>query len=662
MPDLKSPRPPGSSWGPFAKNIALWLLVVLAGLALYQLMDSQRNPTQEFSYTEFNKQLDAGNVARVIVYDGKRLEGDFRTPVMQNDRPAKSFSVLLPMANSEQFFKRLEDAGIPITAKEPKGGFTTFLIAALPWIVILGLWFFLLRQLQAGGSRAFAFGKSKAKLLSGDTPKVTFADVAGADEAKVELQEIIEFLKDPQKFTRLGGRLPKGALLVGPPGTGKTLLAKAVAGEAGRPFFSMSGSDFVEMFVGVGASRVRDLFEQGKAHAPCIIFIDEMDAVGRHRGAGLGGGHDEREQTLNQLLVEMDGFESSDGVILLAATNRPDVLDPALLRPGRFDRQIVVDAPDVRGREGILRVHTRKIPLAPDVNLGVLAKGTPGLAGADLANLVNEAALLAARRNKTQVDMRDFEDAKDKVMLGVERRSLVLTESERENTAYHEAGHALVSLKVPGSDPVHKVTIVPRGRALGMMASLPEEDRHGYTKMWLIGRLAITFGGRVAEELVFGPEKVTTGAGDDIQKATSLARRMVTQFGMSDRVGVMAVGDREQEIFLGREFAHRREVSERTAEMVDDEVKVLLDEAFGRAKSILTQHRDLLEVIAQALLERETLERDDLDILLSGKTLPPMPPPAEVGRPGELAAPRQGKPAASASPILGAPPAEPAGA
>ena len=664
MADLKSKRGNGApNWGNFSKNLALWLLVILAGVALFQMMNNQRNPTQEFSYSDFQKQLDAGNISKVIVYDGKRLEGEFRTPVVQDDRPAKGFTVLLPVANSEEFFRKLEDAGIPITAKEPKGGFTAFLIAALPWIVILGLWFFLLRQLQAGGSRAFSFGKSKAKLLSGDTPKITFADVAGADEAKVELQEIIEFLKDPQKFTRLGGRLPKGALLVGPPGTGKTLLAKAVAGEAGRPFFSMSGSDFVEMFVGVGASRVRDLFEQGKAHAPCIIFIDEIDAVGRHRGAGLGGGHDEREQTLNQLLVEMDGFESAEGVILVAATNRPDVLDPALLRPGRFDRQIVVDLPDIRGREGILRVHTRKIPLAPDVRLGVLAKGTPGMSGADLANLVNEAALLAARREKKQVDMRDFEDAKDKVMLGVERRSLVLTDSERETTAYHEAGHALVSLRVVDSDPVHKVTIVPRGQALGMMASLPEEDRHGYTKQWLLSRLAITFGGRVAEELTFGPDAVTTGAGDDIQKATTLARRMVTEFGMSDRVGVMAVGERDQQIFLGREFAHKREISERTSEMVDDEVKRMLDEAFAEATTILTENRDLLELIAQTLLERETLGGEDLQILLDGRTLPPLDvPPPERGLPGSPTEKETDLPAASPPPILGSPGAEPAGA
>jgi cell division protease FtsH len=663
MADRLPTRPPRPSWGNLSKNLALWLLVGLLALALFQMMSRQRNPTQEFSYTEFSKQLDQGNVQRVEVYDGKRLEGDFKNPVAQDGRPAKSFQVLLPIANSEQFMKRLEDAGVPITAREPKGGITAIVIAALPWIVILGLWFFLLRQLQAGGSRAFAFGKSKAKLLAGDTPKITFADVAGADEAKVELQEIIEFLKDPQKFTRLGGRLPKGALLVGPPGTGKTLLAKAVAGEAGRPFFSMSGSDFVEMFVGVGASRVRDLFEQGKKHAPCIIFIDEIDAVGRHRGAGLGGGHDEREQTLNQLLVEMDGFESNDGVILIAATNRPDVLDPALLRPGRFDRQIVVDAPDVRGREGILRVHTRKIPLSSDVRLDVIAKGTPGMAGADLANLVNEAAVLAARKNKTLVDMQDFEEAKDKVMLGVERRSLVLTEDERKLTAYHEAGHAIVALKTPGSDPVHKVTIVPRGRALGLTASLPEVDRHNYTKEWLVGSLAMFFGGRVAEEIVFGPEKVTTGAGNDIERATGLARRMVTQFGMSEKIGPLAVGDKEQEIFLGREFAQRREISERTAQTVDDEVKRLIDEAYSKATEILTGNRPLLDVIAVALLERETIDREDLDRLVKGLPLPPRTLPPD-GPTAAAPVTSQPKPAAqpARAPILGAPPAEPAGA
>jgi cell division protease FtsH len=644
------------------KNLALWLLVGLLALALFQMMSRQRSPTAEFSYSEFSHELERGNIARVEVFDGKRVEGDFKSAVTQDGRSAKSFTVLLPIANSEQFMKRVEDAGVPITAREPKAGFSAVLINLLPWIVMFGLWFFLLRQLQAGGSRAFAFGKSKAKLLTGDTPKLTFADVAGCDEAKTELQEIIEFLKDPQKFTRLGGRLPKGALLVGPPGTGKTLLAKAVAGEAGRPFFSMSGSDFVEMFVGVGASRVRDLFEQGKAHAPCIIFIDEIDAVGRHRGAGLGGGHDEREQTLNQLLVEMDGFESNDGVILIAATNRPDVLDPALLRPGRFDRQIVVDSPDVRGREGILRVHTRKIPLAAGVDLATIAKGTPGMAGADLANLVNEAALLAARNNKTLVDMTDFEEAKDKVMLGVERRSLVLSEDERKLTAYHEAGHSVVSLMTPGSDPIHKVTIVPRGRALGLMMSLPDKDRYGQTKEWLIGRLAISFGGRVAEELVFGPDKITTGAGSDIQQATDTARRMVTMFGMSEKVGMMAVGDQEHEIFLGREMSQRRAVSERTAELVDDEVKRFLDEAFDKARKILTDNRDLLDRIALTLLDRETIDREDLDLLLRGEPLPPRPPVVPPLPPAPVVQAKAPASSLRATPVLGAPPAEPAGA
>ena len=501
MADRLPNRPPRTNWGNLSKNLALWLLVGLLALALFQMMSRQRNPTQEFSYTEFSKQLDQGNVARVEVFDGKRLEGDFKSPVTQDGRSAKSFQVLLPVANSEAFIKRLEEANVPILAKEPKGGITAIIIAALPWIVILGLWFFLLRQLQAGGSRAFAFGKSKAKLLAGDTPKVTFADVAGADEAKVELQEIIEFLKDPQKFTRLGGRLPKGALLVGPPGTGKTLLAKAVAGEAGRPFFSMSGSDFVEMFVGVGASRVRDLFEQGKSHAPCIIFIDEIDAVGRHRGAGLGW----RSRRAG---ADPQSAAGRDGRLRVQRRGHPDRRHQsarrarsgaAPARAGSTARSWWMHR-TCAGREGILRVHTRKIPLASDVRLEVIAKGTPGMAGADLANLVNEAAVLAARRNKTLVDMSDFEDAKDKVMLGVERRSLVLTEDERTLTAYHEAGHAIVAIKIPGSDPIHKVTIVPRGRALGLTASLPEVDRHNYTKDWLIGSLAMFFGGRVAEE------------------------------------------------------------------------------------------------------------------------------------------------------------------
>ncbi len=659
MADSTPPRPPTPGWANLSKTLALWALGAVLIIALVQTLGRQRAPVA-FSYTEFSEQLAGGNIASVEVIDGKQLRGTFRTPVTQDNQSAERFVTLLPVANSYDLLERIEAAGVTIEAKESKSGLTAILIYALPWIVIIGLWWFLFRQMQAGGNRAFSFGKSKAKLLSGDTPKVTFADVAGADEAKVELQEVIEFLKDPQRFTRLGGRLPKGALLVGPPGTGKTLLAKAVAGEAGRPFFSMSGSDFVEMFVGVGASRVRDLFEQGKAHAPCIIFIDEIDAVGRHRGAGLGGGHDEREQTLNQLLVEMDGFESNDGVILIAATNRPDVLDPALLRPGRFDRQIVVDAPDVKGREGILRVHTRKIPLAPGVELGTIARGTPGMAGADLANLVNEAALLAARVGKTAVDMQDFEDAKDKVMLGVERRSLVLTEDERRLTAYHEAGHAVVAMKTQGSDPVHKVTIVPRGRALGLTASLPETDRHNYTRDWLVGSLAMFFGGRAAEEIIFGKGAVTTGAGNDIERATALARRMVTQFGMSDRVGLMAVGEREQEVFLGREFGSRREVSEQTAQTVDAEVKRLLDDAYATALRLLTENRDLLDRIADALLERETIDRDDLDLLARGQPLPPrVDPPSPTG---SVAATERTEAAPARPPLLGSPPAEPAGA
>src|SRR5690349_16110760 len=501
------PPPREFNWARMLRTLSFWALLIVGTIALVQLASSRRREEAEITYTQFNDELNAGNISSVEIAERQKVRGTFQRPVVVKRQTVERFNVLLPFEADDKFAANLSTKGVDVRARESGQSFGVVLLTFLPYILIFGLVIFMLRQMQQGGNRAFAFGKSKAKLLAGDTPKVTFADVAGCDEAKQELEEIIDFLKDPQKFQRLGGRLPKGALLAGPPGTGKTPLPKAVAGEAGRPFFSMSGSDFVEMFVGVGASRVRDLFEQGKAHAPCIIFIDEIDAVGRHRGAGLGGGHDEREQTLNQLLVEMDGFESNEGVILLAATNRPDILDPALLRPGRFDRQIVVDMPDVKGREQILRVHTRKIPLAADVRLEVIAKGTPGMAGADLANLVNEAAVLAARRNKTLVDMSDFEDAKDKVMLGVERRSLVLTEAERTLTAYHEAGHAIVAIKIPGSDPIHKVTIVPRGRALGLTASLPEVDRHNYTKDWLIGSLAMFFGGRVAEEIIFGSDK-----------------------------------------------------------------------------------------------------------------------------------------------------------
>ncbi|HSJ26303.1 MAG TPA: ATP-dependent zinc metalloprotease FtsH [Longimicrobiales bacterium] len=614
--------PKQTGWSRFSRTASFWILIIATAFLMTTVFSPGRSQPEELSYTEFSRQLDAGNVEEVTVIDGKRLEGNLRQPIPKEQKSVQEFFTLLPIRDSERIMERLEESEIPITAEEAGQNWWVMVIGILPWLLIIGLWIFMLRSMQAGGSKAFQFGKSKARLLSGDTPKVTFADVAGADEAKNELQEIVEFLKDPQKFSRLGGRLPKGVLLVGPPGTGKTLLGRAVAGEAGRPFFSMSGSDFVEMFVGVGASRVRDLFEQGKSHAPCIIFIDEIDAVGRHRGAGLGGGHDEREQTLNQLLVEMDGFESNEGVILLAATNRPDVLDPALLRPGRFDRQVVVDAPDVKGREGILRVHLKKIPLDPHVDVRSLARATPGMSGADLANLVNEAALLAARRDHDKVYMEDLEDAKDKVMLGAERRSMVLSENERTLTAYHEAGHAVVALRLPGLDPVHKITIVPRGRALGVTASLPEEDRHSYSRDYLIASLAMLYGGRAAEEMIFGPEKITTGAGNDIERATAMARRMVTQFGMSEHIGPMAIGDSDHEVFLGREIGQRRHVSESVAERVDTEVKRLLDEAYDTAMHTLQGHRDLLETIAEALLERETVDREEIELMASGQPLP----------------------------------------
>ncbi len=605
------------------RTASFWALLVLIPVAILQLMNSARGQQETLDYTEFRAELEAGNIQSVTIREGVSVEGRLKRPIQRDQAQIDRFQTRLPTELTEELEGELRAQNVQIEARPAGNNWINILVGLLPWVLIIGLWLFVFRQMQAGGSRAFSFGKSKARLLSGDTPKVTFADVAGCDEAKNELEEIIEFLKDPQKFSRLGGRLPKGALLVGPPGTGKTLLARAVAGEAGRPFFSMSGSDFVEMFVGVGASRVRDLFEQGKAHAPCIIFIDEIDAVGRHRGAGLGGGHDEREQTLNQLLVEMDGFESNEGVILLAATNRPDVLDPALLRPGRFDRQIVVDNPDVKGREGIFRVHTQDIPLAEDVDLTVLAKGTPGLSGADIENVVNEAALLAAREDKDRVYMDQFERAKDKVMLGTERRSMVISEEERRVTAYHEAGHAVIALRVPGLDPLHKVTIVPRGRALGITASLPEEDRHNYTKDWLEGQLKMLFGGRVAEEISFGKAKITTGAGNDIERATDLARRMVTQFGMSPAVGPMAVGDREQEVFLGRDISHRREVSGKTAELVDAEVKRILDESYEATRQVLEANSELLERIAESLLERETLDVDDIALLEQGRPLPP---------------------------------------
>jgi cell division protease FtsH len=621
------------NWGRFSKGLSFWILVALIPVAIIQIVGNRNDPPVKIQYWQYRDELAKKNIISATISGGSTATGEFRQKVSLRGREAKRFVTEFPMKDSPEEVAALREAGVQLDAERDRTSFAGLLLAILPYVIFIGLFIFLLRQIQAGGAKAFSFGKSKAKLLTGDTPKVTFADVAGCDEAKVELQEIIEFLKDPQKFTKLGGRLPKGALLVGPPGTGKTLLAKAVAGEAGRPFFSMSGSDFVEMFVGVGASRVRDLFEQGKAHAPCIIFIDEIDAVGRHRGAGLGGGHDEREQTLNQLLVEMDGFESNDGVILIAATNRPDVLDPALLRPGRFDRQIVVDSPDLRGREGILRVHMRNKPIADDVDITAVARGTPGMAGAELANLVNEAALLAARRGHERIFMADFEEAKDKVMLGPERKSLVMKEEERRLTAYHEAGHAVCAVMVKGNDPLHKVTIVPRGRALGVAFTLPDDDRVSITREQVEARLAMAYGGRVAEELVFGRDRVTTGAASDIQQATALARRYVSQWGLSDEIGPILVGDNEHEVFLGRELTSRREVSEKTAEAVDSEVKRVIDAAYQRAKQTLTEHLDLLHRAAASLLERETLNREDFNLLVRGEALPPRAPAASLPAP-----------------------------
>jgi cell division protease FtsH len=656
MPN-KNPKKP-TNWSKVSKQLSFWVFVILVPVAIIQFSGKGSDAAPEISYSQYDDQLQKNNVDKVTVQAGRIVTGDFKSKINVKGRPVQKFRTMLPTENSSDEITRLRDHGVQIQAEDARPSLTTILISLFPYLLIVGIWFFLFRSMQAGGAKAFSFGKSKAKLLTGDTPKVTFDDVAGADEAKVELQEIIEFLKDPQKFTKLGGRLPKGALLVGPPGTGKTLLARAVAGEAGRPFFSMSGSDFVEMFVGVGASRVRDLFEQGKAHAPCIIFIDEIDAVGRHRGAGLGGGHDEREQTLNQLLVEMDGFESNEGVILIAATNRPDVLDPALMRPGRFDRQIVVDLPDLRGREGILRVHIRNKPMAEDVDVTTLARGTPGMAGADLANLVNEGALLAARRNHEKVYMADLEDAKDKVMMGAERKSMVMKDEERKLTAYHEGGHAICAVKVKGNDPLHKVTIVPRGRTLGVAWTLPEDDRVSVTREQLEANLVKAYGGRVAEELVFGRDRVTTGAASDIQQATGLARRYVSQWGLSDEIGPILVGDNEQELFLGREIQTRREVSERTAQLVDSEVTRVIKEAYARATVVLQENMDLLHRVAAALLDRETLTGDDVAALSRGETLPPRPispPPTAPALATPVMHPKPSKP-----PLFGGPEVAPA--
>jgi cell division protease FtsH len=580
------------------KNLLFWVFVCLFMILLFNLFTvPNQHPEDPVIFSEFMAHLEKGNVERVIIKHNNI------SAILKDGTRIQTYSVEYP-----DLVNVLREKSVQIEAKPPEDNpwYITFLLSWGPFVLFLGLWFFLMRQMQIGGNRALSFGKSRARLLTEEKKKITFADVAGVDEAKEEVVEIIDFLKDPAKFQKLGGRIPKGVLIVGPPGTGKTLLAKAIAGEAGVPFFSISGSDFVEMFVGVGASRVRDLFEQGKKHAPCIIFIDEIDAVGRLRGAGLGGGHDEREQTLNQLLVEMDGFDTTEGVILIAATNRPDVLDPALLRPGRFDRQVVVNRPDVRGRGEILKVHTKKVPVSSDVDLDRIARGTPGFSGADLENLVNEAALWAARLDKKSVDQIDFENAKDKVLMGVERKSMVLTEEEKRTTAFHEAGHALMAKLLPGTDPVHKVTIIPRGRALGMTMQLPIDDRHSYSKDFLYNTLSILFGGRVAEELIF--KSVTTGAGNDIERATELARKMVCEWGMSEKLGPLTFGKKDEEVFLGRDFGSRRDFSEQVALEIDKEVKRLVVEAYERTTRMLTEHIHTLRAIAEALLEKEVLD------------------------------------------------------
>ena len=595
-----------------SKNIFIWIIVGLILISLFNLFSgSVRGPEVQLAYSEFLAKVKVGEVNDVMV-KGNEIHGHFSD--------GRTFATYSP--NDPDLVEKLNKNKVMIKAAPPEGNSPTFLdilISWFPMLLLIGVWIFFMRQMQGGGGKAMGFGKSKARMLSENTEKVTFKDVAGIDEAKQELEEIVEYLKDPQKFQKLGGKIPKGALLVGAPGTGKTLLARAIAGEAKVPFFTISGSDFVEMFVGVGASRVRDMFEQGKKHAPCIIFIDEIDAVGRHRGAGLGGGNDEREQTLNQLLVEMDGFNTKEGVILIAATNRPDVLDPALLRPGRFDRQVVIPNPDILGREKILNVHMKKTQNAPDVDSKVIARGTPGFSGADLANLVNESALLAARRNKKLVTMLDFEDAKDKVLMGAERRSLVMSEKEKELTAYHEAGHALVGIYVPGNDPLHKVTIIPRGRALGITMNLPERDRYSETKKEMGAKIAMMFGGRVAEEIVFGKENVSSGAANDIKQATDKARSMVTEWGMSNKLGPQRYNDNEEEVFLGHSVAQRKNVSDATAELIDQEVKEIIEAGQRKAREVLTENRDSLDRLAKALLEHETLTGDQVALLVKGK-------------------------------------------
>ena len=623
-PGQQNQGPEGPQWGKASRSLIFWIGIFIIALLISQQFTRDRDRQTMLNYNQFMEMLETNQVQQVTIED-KILTGKRRPGSETYTSEGESFKVVLPqppeLDTTEQWRK---DYGIEIYIKPNSPSFIGILVQIVPWLLFIGLWIYFLRRMQGGGGQRgiFNFGKSRARMVNENYPKVTFNDVAGADEAKIELQEIIEFLKEPEKFQKLGGKIPKGALLLGPPGTGKTLLAKAVAGEAGVPFFSMSGADFVEMFVGVGASRVRDLFEQGKKNAPCIIFIDELDAVGRHRGAGLGGGHDEREQTLNQLLVEMDGFEFNEGVILLAATNRPDVLDSALLRPGRFDRQIVVDRPDVRGREGILKVHSREIPLSKDVNLGILAKGTPGFSGADLANMVNEAALLAARRNKKKVEMNDLEEAKDKVVMGTERKSMLISEKEKETTAYHEAGHVLVAKLTPAADPVHKVTIIPRGRALGATMTLPMDEKHNYSKTYCDAMLRQLLGGRTAEKLIFN--EFTTGAGDDIKRATELARKMVCEWGMSELMGPVTYGEKQEEIFLGREIAQHRDYSEETAKAIDSEVRKIIDEAVGDVEKLLEENIDTLHRLTTALLERECLDGEEIDKLINGETLEPL--------------------------------------
>jgi cell division protease FtsH len=612
-------------WKKASKTGLIWIAILVAAIFFSTLWPSGEEGSEKISYSEYQRILKDKNLksGEVIVKDNILIGETVREHILEEKRkPITRFKTVLPYLD-DSVVAQWDEQNIQIEFVTPSSEWTVILVNSLPWILILVVWIFIARRMQGGGGTKgiFSFGKSRAKMVTEDKSKVTFADVAGADEAKQELQEIIEFLKDPAKFQRLGGKIPKGALLLGPPGTGKTLLAKAVAGEAGVPFLSMSGADFVEMFVGVGASRVRDLFETGRKHAPCIIFIDEMDAVGRHRGAGLGGGHDEREQTLNQLLVEMDGFDTKEGVILIAATNRPDVLDSALLRPGRFDRQIVVDRPDVRGREGILKVHTRKIPLDTDIKLDVLAKGTPGLSGADLANLVNEAALLAARKNRDKVVMEDFEEAKDKVMMGMERKTMIINDEEKNSTAYHESGHVLVSRLLPDTDPVHKVTIIPRGRALGVTSYLPIDEKHNYSKSYLRSMLAQLLGGRAAEKIVLN--QFTTGAGNDIERATDIARKMVCEWGMSDILGPVTFGKKEEEIFLGREIAQHRDYSESTAKEIDKEVRAIITEAQHIAEKLLEENIDMLHNLAKALLDFEILDGDQIEKVMKGQKLIP---------------------------------------